>query len=125
MIFDPNFHRDRPVHPAQIFYPDHALKGAFEGYGGYSVVPDKAKIIPSRVSYVHTLKVTSPVNVRLGPGAKYADVGTLPKGTTVKTIEIERKGQPYRVNGKTRTDWISFKYNGKVRWSARAFFTVV
>jgi hypothetical protein len=125
LIFDPNFHRNRPVHPSQIFYPDHYLRPAFEGYGGYAIVPDKAKVVSTRHPYVHRLRVTTPVNVRTGPGGKYADVGTLPRRTIIRSLQIETNGQAYKVNGKVRRDWISHNFKGKVRWSARAFFQVV
>jgi hypothetical protein len=125
-VHNPDYHRDRGE-PSLYFYPDqhwirafYALGGNWLGQkGGWAVVPDKPKVIPSRSIYRHTLLVTILCNFRSGPGRQFSIIKTLPIGTQLKTIEIETDGGSYVVKGVTRHDWVSAVINGKPGWIGR------
>jgi hypothetical protein len=119
-VNNPDYHRDRDQR-ARYFYPDRYWIPAFLALGGWCVVPDKDKVITTRTAYRKSCTTTAGVNLRSGPGTQYTRLRTVASGTHFTSIQLETAGGAYSANGKTRRDWLSFSFNGRVVWVARAY----
>lgn len=124
-VMDPNYgwpDGSTGYRPQYIWLPFAIWSVAYKAAGGWAVIADAAKVIPSRRPYVKKCTVTSNgVNVRTGPGLSYTRVTSLSRGATFISTKIETKGGRYVVNGVTRRDWLAFIRNGRTVWIARAF----
>jgi len=127
-VKNPDFHRSRGE-PSRYFYPDkywipafHALGKNWLGRtGGWAVVPDKDKVISTRVAYKKSCTTKAGLNARSGPSTRHSIVKTLPAGYRFTSIQLEKAGGAYPYSGGTRRDWLSFSLNGRLVWVARAY----
>lgn len=121
-VNEPNQRRGSAQYRAKRFYPDRYWTKASAAIGRYVIVPDKPKVIPTRLPLRKTWVVTSvALNIRSGPSAATADVGTFVKGKTFKSNLIETQGGKYTVNGKVHDEWLGLIRDGKQRWVAKAY----
>lgn len=123
-VNNPDFHPERGE-KSRYFYPDHAWQPAYSALGGWCVVPNKDKVIATRVPWKHKCKTKAALRARSGPGTTYSTVKTLPKGYVLTTVSLEKNGGAYVYAGMTRRDWASFVLNGRVVWVARAYLTLL
>lgn len=119
-INDPNHHKSRGD-SGRRFVPDTYMKAAYEAMGRWGTRPTKARVIPSRTSYVRKFRTTAGVNLRTGPGTGYKSVKVVAAGYAFTSRQLETKGGAYTAGGRTRTDWLSFSLNGQLVWVARGY----
>jgi uncharacterized protein YraI len=63
-------------------------------------------------SVIHKARAITGLNIRQGPGINYADIGDLPKDTTVEVLEEQRPGNDVWVRIGYR-QWCAMLYQGK------------
>ena len=120
-VNNPDFNRSRGE-PSRYFYPDRYWIAAFNALGGWAVVPDNDKVISTRIAYKKACTAIASLNLRSGPGTSYTRVATVAAGFKFTSISLERAGGAYPAGqGTTRRDWLSFNYQGRLVWVARAF----
>lgn len=108
--------------PKTIWMPYGVWYPAFKAAGGWVVIPDKPKVIVTRVPYVKRCTAKQAVNVRSGPRLGATRVATIPAGAKFTSTLLEKKGGAYTgPGGATRTDWLTYSRNGRRVWVARAF----
>lgn len=120
-VNNPDYHRERDFEYSRTFIPDVYLKAAYEALGSWICSPSHPRVVATRVAYKRSLKTTASVNLRSGPGTKYSVVKLVPAGFRLTSIQLEKAGGAYGAAGKTRTDWLSLNYAGRLVWVARAF----
>lgn len=121
-VNEPNQHRDRPKYRKNRFFPDQYWIKASAAFGRWVIVPDKDKVIPTRLPLRKKWVVTAAIlNIRTGPSAATADVGNIGRGGTFTSNLIETKGGTYKVDGKIHDEWLGLIKDGKQRWVAKAY----
>lgn len=120
-VNNPDYHRARDFEYSRTFIPDQYLKAAYEAMGSWICIPASARVVPTRLAYKRSCKTTAGVNLRSGPGTQYSVVKLVPVGLAFTSIQLERAGGAYVAAGKSRRDWLSFNYGGRLVWVARAF----
>jgi hypothetical protein len=119
-VNNPDYNRGHQ--PYRYFYPDHAWQPAYDKLGGWCVVPDKDKVIPTRTAFVRKCKVNAACWARTGPGTQYTQIKVMPVGTLFTSTLKETNGGLYAGN---RKDWIGFTLNGRTVWCAAAYITLL
>lgn len=105
--------------PRTIWMPYKVWQPAFTGW---AVIPEAAKVIVTRTTYVRRCTTKQAVNVRSGPRLSASRITTLADGATFLSTKLETKGGAYvGPGGKTRTDWIGYTRKGRTVWVARAY----
>lgn len=120
-VNNPDYHRDRDGEYSRTFIPDVYLRPAYEALGSWICSPSKPRVVATRRAYKKKCRSTASVNLRSGPGTKYSVVRLVPSGYAFTSIQVETAGGSYVAGGKTRRDWLSLNYNGRLVWVARGF----
>lgn len=119
-INNPDFHEERHER-SRYFIPDRYLKQAYDALGSFCTIPDHSRVMPSRVRYVRKCRTTATVRLRSGPSTKHSIVHTAPHGFSFTSLQLEKIGGTYLVDGRTHRDWLSLNYQGRVVWVARGY----